>query len=89
MKASYKSASLTPDMLAGVRKVGRPPRADALTAAQRQAKFRAARVQVNVGERMGETIRRFASEFDLSESDVCAELIRFALTNRNWSQTGF
>lgn len=68
---------------------GRPVKACSLTAAQRQAKFRAARVSVELGETMADTVRRYASEFDLTESQVMRELIRFALTNRNWSQEGF
>ena len=44
MKSSYKSASLTPDLLTGKRRRGRPPKPQgALTNAQRQAKLRADR----------------------------------------------
>lgn len=65
------------------------PKAGGKTSAERQAKFRAERVQVKVGERMGDTIRSLAADFDLTESEVCEKLMRFALMNRNWRQTGF
>lgn len=68
---------------------GRPPAAVKKTSADRQAKFRSERVQVKLGEKMAATVRSLAGDFDLSESDVMAELIRFALTNKNWRQTGF
>jgi len=88
-KQDTGAAKNTPDLLTGLRGRGRPVKVGSLTAAQRQAKFRAARVQVELGEQMADTVRRYASEFDLTESEVLRELVRFALTNRNWTQEGF
>jgi len=88
-KQDTGAAKDIPDMLTDARGRGRPIKAGAMTAAQRQAKFRAARVSVELGETMAGTVRRYASEFDLTESQVMRELIRFALTNRNWIQEGF
>ena len=68
---------------------GRPKKADSMTNAQRQAKYRASRVVVPVREKMSETIKKLADEFDLTESQVTRELLRFALCNRNWSRAGF
>lgn len=70
-------------------KRGRPPVPGSMTGAERQAKFRARRVSVELGEGMAETVRRYAAEFDLTENDVMRELVRFALTNRNWAKEGF
>lgn len=68
---------------------GRPPSGKALSNAQRQAKYRACHKSVDTGERMSATIERLADQFDLSVSYVTRELIKFALCNRNWAQTGF
>ena len=68
---------------------GRPKKAGALTNAERQAKYRAQRVQVDLGDTMSATVRRYAQDFDLTVDDVVRELVRFALTNRNWERTGF
>lgn len=65
------------------------PKADGMSGAERQAKFRAERVQVKLGEKMAGTVRALAGEFDLSESEVVEHLVRFALCNRNWRNTGF
>lgn len=44
MKSTYKSAQMTPDLLIGHLRRGRPPKPEgALTNAQRQAKLRAER----------------------------------------------
>lgn len=91
MKASDRSAALTaelPGMPRAVRR-GRPPKANAMTDAERTRKYRQARKPMKIGERMANTIRRFAQEFDLTEDEVIAHLLRFALCNRNWAQTGF
>jgi hypothetical protein len=60
-----------------------------LTNAERQAAFRRRHVSAEAGETMTATIRRFADQFDLPVSVITRELIRYALCNRNWSQTGF
>lgn len=88
-KQSTGAALLTADLLTGARRRGRPPKVDSMTNAQRQAKFRASRLLVPMGETMTATISRFAKDFEMTETEVTKELIRFALTNRNWSKTGF
>ena len=70
-------------------KRGRPCSGKAMTAAERQRKYRKTHKAVNAGEKITATITRFAKEFDLSEDQITRELLRFALCNRNWSQTGF
>lgn len=67
------------------RPVGRPRKPGALTGAQRQASFRLKASS----ERMEVTIKRLSDQFDLPVSHIKRELIRFALCNRNWAQTGF
>lgn len=88
-KANDKSAKLTPDLLTKKRPRGRPPKPDALTNSQRQARYRKRRLPMAVGERMTETVQTLAKDFDLTTSEVTAHLVRFALCNRNWKQTGF
>lgn len=97
-KENTIAAQKTPDLLeslkAGTKAQrmaarGRPKKPDAMTNAERQAKFRASRAAVQVGDTMSATIKRLAGQFDLSEQEVTRELLRFALCNRNWSQTGF
>lgn len=44
---------------------------------------------VETGEKIGATIKRLAREFGLSEAYITRELLRFALCNKKWSQTGF
>lgn len=88
-KQETGAAHNTPDMLTGAKRRGRPPKSDSMTNAQRQAKFRASRLLVPMGETMTATIARFSKEFDMTETEITRELIRFALTNRNWSKTGF
>lgn len=72
-----------------VKRRGRPRSGNALTAAQRQARFRARHKFVDTGERIGATITKLAEQFDISELEVTRHLLRFALCNRNWKQTGF
>lgn len=88
-KANDISARATPDLITGKKSVGRTPKPGALTVAQRQAKFRAERVQVKLGETMAATVTELASEFDMTIDEVMQSLLRFALCNRNWRQTGF
>jgi len=69
---------------------GRKPKGERpLTNAERQAAFRAKRVALETGERMANTIANLAAEFDLTKDEVIQHLLRFALCNRNWKQTGF
>lgn len=68
---------------------GRPCTGTAMTNAERQRKYRERHKAVDIGERMNATITKLAKEFDLTEDQVTRELIRFALCNRNWNQTGF
>lgn len=70
-------------------KRGRPASSSSMTNAERQRKFRREHNVIKASEKMTATIRDLASEFDLTEAQVTAELLRFALCNRNWRQTGF
>lgn len=73
-----------------VTRPGRKPKGERpLTNAERQAAFRAKRVALKAGERMTNTINELAREFDLTIDEVTQHLLRFALCNRNWKQTGF
>lgn len=71
------------------RPAGRPRKPDALSNAERQRRYRAKHKNVETGERMAATIKRLAEAFDLTEPEVTRHLIRFALCNRNWNETGF
>jgi len=76
--------------LPGVTRPGRKPKGERpLTNAERQAQFRKKRISVESGDRMTETVRALAEQFDLSKDEVIKHLLRFALCNRNWKQTGF
>lgn len=70
-------------------KRGRSATGQALTNVERQAKWRESHKSVATGKAIAATIKRFAGEFDLSEDAITRELLRFALCNRNWAQTGF
>lgn len=73
-----------------VTRPGRKPKGERpLTNAERQAAFRAKRVALETGERMAGTITNLADQFDLTKDEVIQHLLRFALCNRNWKQTGF
>ena len=91
MKASEKSAALTAELPGMPRAVkrGRPKSDASMSNAERQRKWRAGRKLVATGDQIAATISRFARDFDLTEDQVTRELIRFALCNRNWNQTGF
>lgn len=88
-KSETGAAKCTPDLFTYKTIQGRPPKPGALTASQRQAKFRAERLHVKLGEGMVETVKRYADQFDLSTDEVIQHLVRFALTNHQWSKTGF
>lgn len=76
--------------LPGITHRGRKPKGERpMTNAERQAAFRAKRIGIESGERMTATIAELATEFDLSKDEVIRHLLRFALINRNWKQTGF
>lgn len=70
-------------------KRGRPPTGRALSGAQRQSKYRQSHKPVETGDQIGATIRVLADQFDLTQAQVIRELLRFALCNRNWKQSGF
>lgn len=70
-------------------KRGRPCSGKALSNKERQERYRQKHRSVETGERMAATITRLAEQFDMSESEVTRELIRFALCNKKWSETGF
>lgn len=73
-----------------VTRPGRKPKGEKpMTNAERQAAFRAKRVALEAGERMTATINGLAEQFDLTKDEVIQHLLRFALCNRNWKQTGF
>ena len=84
-----KSVALTMTLPGIPARRGRPPKADALSNSERQAKFRKTRRLVETGEKIGATIKRFSRDFDVSEAYITRELLRFALCNKNWQQTGF
>lgn len=76
--------------LPGVTQRGRKPKGERpMTNAERQAAFRAKRIALESGKRMANTIANLAAEFDLTKDEVIQHLLRFALCNRNWKQTGF
>jgi len=86
---SNAAAKVTPDLFTQKLKRGRPAKVGSLSNAERQAAFRARRIQVDLGETMAATVKAMASEFDLTVVEVVKEMVRFALMNRNWRQTGF
>lgn len=88
-KSVDKSKALTMTLPGVAALRGRPVTGKAMTNAERQAKYRKSHVQVDTGERINTTINRLAAEFGLPKSYITKELIRFALCNRNWAQTGF
>ena len=91
MKTSSKNLAeqLTMTLPGVAPKRGRPVSGRALSNTERQRRFRQSHKTIETGERIGATITRLAQEFDLSELEVTRELLRFALCNRNWRQTGF
>lgn len=76
--------------LPGVTRPGRKPKGEKpMTTAERQAAFRNQRIMLNTGNKIAQTIDELAKHFDLSKDEVIRHLLRFALCNRNWKQTGF
>lgn len=88
MKTDTLTAEL-PGLPCPPAKRGRKPSGNAMTNAERQARYRAQRQLIDTGERMAATIRKLAADFDLTTDEVTRHLLRFALCNRNWAQTGF
>lgn len=68
---------------------GRPKKADSLTNAERQRRYRAQHTKVKTGGTITATIERLAKEFDLPIQAIVRELLRFALCNKNWHLDGF
>lgn len=58
--------------------------------AARQAAFRARnyRVDLTLPTETGETLKEIAASLDVKPAVLCASMIRFALTNRNWKTQG-
>lgn len=76
--------------LPNVTRPGRKPKGERpMSPAERQRAFRNARLHVNLGETMSNTVRRLAENFDITIDEVMQHLTRFALCNRNWDETGF
>lgn len=46
------------------------------------------RFDLVVPKHIGDTVRELAAEFDASTNDVLIDLVRYALTNRNWKHSG-
>lgn len=84
-----KSVDATLPLPGVSRPVGRPRKPDAKSNAERQRAYRKRHKSVDVGESITQTIKRFAKQFDLTEDQITRELIRFALCNKNWGQSGF
>lgn len=89
VKKVNKAVQLTMTLPGISPKRGRPAKADAMSNAERQRKFRDSHKMIETGEKISATIKRLAGEFDLTEVQVTRELLRFALCNKNWSKTGF
>lgn len=91
MKATDKAAELTPDLpgIPSANRRGRKPKLGALSNKERQRRWREKHSSMNVGERISKTITSLATDFDLTEDQVTRYLLRFALCNRNWRQSGF
>lgn len=70
-------------------KRGRPASGKALSNSERQRRWRKSHKTIEAGDQISATIKRLADQFDLSDAQVTRELLRFALCNRNWAQTGF
>lgn len=68
---------------------GRPAKEGAKTNAQRQAEWRARHRPVDLGAVMSRTVQELAESFDLDQGEVIRELVRFALTNKDWRKLGF
>lgn len=60
------------------------------TSAFRVAEHRSkhVRLDVSIPPRTGEVIDALASQYDCSRAVVVRSLLRFALTNRDWSKVG-
>ena len=89
MKAENGAIKATMTLPGIPAKRGRPSTGKAMSAAQRQAKYRREHADDKANDRIENTVRSLAEEFDLTIAQVRRELLRFALCNRNWRQQGF
>lgn len=89
MKAENGAIKATMTLSGIPAKRGRPSTGKAMSAAQRQAKYRREHADDKANDRIENTVRSLAEEFDLTIAQVRRELLRFALCNRNWRQQGF
>lgn len=65
------------------------PRLHADDAARRAAYLEGKdRFDLVLPERIGATVRDIAAQYGASNAEVLADLVRFALTNRNWKTEG-
>jgi len=71
------------------RRSGRPCSGKAKSNAERQREYRQRHAIVPAGEMIPATIKSLADQFDMTVPQVTRELLRFALCNKNWRQTGF
>ncbi len=69
-------------------KPGRP--AKHASAAERQKAYRAANKvkTVRLDGKLAPTIAKLAEQFETTETHVINNMLRFALVNKNWTQTG-
>lgn len=84
-----QAAKLTGNLPGIPGKAGRPFSGRAMTNAQRQQIYRARHLQIKTSEQVHATVKRLSDQFDLSPAYIVHELVRFALCNKNWTQTGF
>ena len=86
----YKTPDVQTMTLPGIpAKRGRPASGKAMTNSERQKKWRKNHNSIKSSDRISATIKALAKDFDLPESVITRELLRFALCNKNWKQTGF
>jgi len=73
---------------APAKKAGRP--AKHADAAAKQRAWRAANkvVTIRLDGKLGASIAKLAEQFDVDQTTVINNMLRFAQTNRNWSQAG-
>jgi hypothetical protein len=70
------------------KKAGRP--AKHADAAARQRAYRAANAvkSIRLDGKLAPTIAKLAEQFETTETHVINNMLRFALVNKNWTQTG-
>lgn len=89
MKSNDLSGALTLEMFPLPKRRGRPRSGRAMSNRERQRIYRQRHESFDLGDSIGATVSRFARDFDLPKDEVIRHLLRFALCNRNWEQTGF